>query len=72
VSILSEALRHKERTYSHKRQAADEENSGQPKEVPGIFEDIHNNVLPLVDTGVCGQTAVRQITRPLCLDHRCV
>ena len=43
VSILSETLRHQERTHSHKRQAADYENSGQSKEVPGIFEGIHKD-----------------------------
>jgi predicted RNA methylase len=31
VSVLSETLRHKERTHSYKRQAANDENSGHPK-----------------------------------------
>lgn len=46
VSILSETLRHEERTHSDKRQADDDENSGQPKEVSGIFEGIHKKYCP--------------------------
>ena len=46
VSVLSETLRHQQCTHSHQRQAADQKNRGQSKEVSGIFEgSIHKNVL---------------------------
>jgi hypothetical protein len=43
VSILSETLGHQEGTHSDKGQAADDEDSGEPKEVSGILEGIHRN-----------------------------
>jgi hypothetical protein len=51
VSILSKALWHKKRAHSHKRQAADDENRSQPKQVLRIFEGIHKRTA-LLDTGV--------------------
>jgi hypothetical protein len=47
VSILSKTLRHQELTHSQKQQAADNENRSQPKEVPCIFEGIHEKAAPL-------------------------
>lgn len=45
VSVLSETLRHKRRTHSQKHQATNDENNGQSKEVPGVFEGIHKMCL---------------------------
>jgi len=45
VSILSEALRHENGTYSQKREDADDENGGQPKQVPCILEGIHKSAV---------------------------
>src|SRR5208337_512726 len=41
VSILSETLRHKKRTYPQERQADDDGNNSHSKKMPSVFEHIH-------------------------------
>jgi hypothetical protein len=61
VSILSETLRHKKRTNPQKPKDANDENRGQPKQVPCILEGIHKSAASQLH---------RSADRPLCAESQ--